>query len=278
MKKFIIANAWWITLVLGLIMLIAHTLSLNVIKVDNTSIILLIVIAISPFISAIKRIKYGEFEAEINPKEIEKIKKEVREQVKDDERNEKPPESVSHIRAIQGLVESEPILALAKLRIEIEKVLKKIFRITGLKNRQKRPMSAGQIAYSLAAAEIINKNIAQSIQEVISICNRALHGEDIRIQDAKSIVDVGTSLLSELDINADDLLLKPIESVEVSQDIVDEYLSAKYRVTTIIPLIEQPKKEIRILDQEGLDELLEGYNEYAEFIIEVNKINSSADE
>lgn len=274
MKKIIFSNAWWITLVLGLIMLIAHTLSLNVLKVDNTSIILLLIIAISPFISAIKRIRYGEFEAEINPKEIEKIKKEISEHVNANDRNEQPPEVVNQIRAIKELVDSDPILALAKLRIEMEKALNRLFRMTGLKNEQKRPISAGKMAYSLAAAEILNKNVALSVREVISICNRALHGEDIRIQDAKSVLDVGTSLLSELVFIASDLLLKPIESVEVDQVAVGEYRSAKYRVTTITPLVDRPIKKIRILDQDGLDELLEGYNEYAEFIVEVIKINS----
>ena len=58
-------------------MLLAHTFSFNVVKVDNTSIILLLVIFLSPFISAITKIKYGDFEAEINPKEVQKIKNEL---------------------------------------------------------------------------------------------------------------------------------------------------------------------------------------------------------
>jgi hypothetical protein len=58
-------------------MLAAHTFSLDRIKVDNTSIILLLVILLSPVISAITRIKYGDFEAEIDPKEVQKLKNEV---------------------------------------------------------------------------------------------------------------------------------------------------------------------------------------------------------
>ena len=58
-------------------MLVAHTFSFDRVKVDNTSIILLLVILVSPFISAITRIKYGDFEAEIDPKEVQKIKNEI---------------------------------------------------------------------------------------------------------------------------------------------------------------------------------------------------------
>src|SRR5437762_10796566 len=77
MKRFIVNHVWWITLLLGLGMLAAHTFSFDRVKVDNTSIILLVVILLSPFISAITRIKYGDFEAEIDPKEVQKIKNEV---------------------------------------------------------------------------------------------------------------------------------------------------------------------------------------------------------
>jgi hypothetical protein len=77
MKRFIVNHVWWITLLLGLGMLLAHTFSFNVVKVDNSSIILLLVIFLSPFISAITKIKYGDFEAEINPKEVQKIKNEL---------------------------------------------------------------------------------------------------------------------------------------------------------------------------------------------------------
>src|SRR5438552_11689266 len=83
MKRFIINHVWWITLVLGVAMLLAHSFSFSRIKVDNTSIILLVVILLSPFISAITKIKFGEFEAEIDPKEVQKIKDQVTAQVSD---------------------------------------------------------------------------------------------------------------------------------------------------------------------------------------------------
>jgi hypothetical protein len=53
-------------------------------------------------------------------------------------------------------------------------------------------------------------------------------------------------------------------------------MNARYQVTTIVPLVDQPRKEVRVVDQEGLDELLEGYHEYAEFIVDVTKIDSVA--
>jgi hypothetical protein len=274
MKKQIVLNIWWITLLLGLIMLVAHALSLNTVIVDNTSIILLIVIALSPFISAVTKIKFGDFEAEIDPKEVQKIKDQVSAQVTEADQANPTPEMENTVNAIQRLIDSDPILALAKLRIELEKILNKLYRMTHTVDQQRRPMSAGQLAYSLSTAEILPKDIAQSIREVISICNRAIHGEEIRHQDAVSVVEVGTSLLSELTFYVNDLALKPIESSEIDPTVLNEFMNARYRVTTITPLVDHPRKEVRIVDQEGLDELLEGYDEYAEFIVDVTKIDS----
>lgn len=50
-------------------------------------------------------------------------------------------------------------------------------------------------------------------------------------------------------------------------------MKAKYRVTTLVPLVNNPVKNVYVVDQEELDEFLEGYNEYAEFIIEIVPIN-----
>jgi hypothetical protein len=249
------------------------------IKVDNTSIIFLLIIALSPFISAITKIKFGDFEAEIDPKEVQKIKDEVSTQVSEADKSGQTPEIDNTMNAIRGLVDSDPILALAKLRIEIEKVLNKLYRMTRTSNhQQKKLMSAGQLAYLLSTTEILPKDIAGSIREVIYICNRAIHGEEIRQQDAKSVVEAGTSLLSELAFYVSEYVLKPIESTEIDPAIIKEYTNAQYRVTTIIPLVDNPRKEVRILDQEGLDELLEGYNEYAEFIVDVTKIDQPPQE
>ena len=119
MKKFIVNHVWWITLLLGLAMLLAHTFSFSVIKVDNTSIILLLVIFLSPFISAITKIKYGDFEAEIDPREVQKLKNEVSAQAVNANESAQNSEVEQTIINISTLVESDPILALAKLRIEL---------------------------------------------------------------------------------------------------------------------------------------------------------------
>jgi hypothetical protein len=49
-------------------------------------------------------------------------------------------------------------------------------------------------------------------------------------------------------------------------------VSARYRVTTVVPLVEKPIKNTYVFDQDTLDSFLEGYEEYAEFIVAVEKV------
>jgi len=274
MKKFLVNNVWWITLLLGFLLLVAHTFSFEMIKVDNTSIIILLVIFLSPFISAITKIKFGEFEAEIDPKEVQKIKDEVSTQVSKDEKPAKNSETELAIKSINDLVTSDPILALAKLRIELERVVNKLYRISNLDSRPERNLPLGNIVTYLSKAEVLPKDIARTTREIISICNRAIHGEDIRDQDAKLIVESGTDLLSELSFNVSMFIMKPIEKLPIDLNTVREFESAQYRVTTIVPLVDSPYKSIYITNQEGINEMLEGYDEYAEYIIEIKKVNA----
>ena len=77
MKQFIRQHLWWLTCTVALLLLVAHTLRLATLTVDSTSILLLVVMLVSPFVAAIKKIKFGEFEAEIDPAEVKKSKDET---------------------------------------------------------------------------------------------------------------------------------------------------------------------------------------------------------
>lgn len=69
---------------------------------------------------------------------------------------------------------------------------------------------------------------------------------------------------------------KPIESRIIRNEDVKIYGSSKYRITTVIPLAEDPKMNVYIFDQEELSDFLEGYGEYAEFIISVEQLTALA--
>ena len=67
-----------------------------------------------------------------------------------------------------------------------------------------------------------------------------------------------------------------IESKSIGRDEVDIYISSKYRVTTIIPFKENPIMNIYLLTKEELNDFLEGYDRYAEFLISVEQAEAIA--
>ncbi|MCR4293312.1 MAG: hypothetical protein NUV76_10600 [Candidatus Kuenenia sp.] len=274
MKKVILQNLWWVTFVLAISLLGTHSLKLTTISVDSTSILLLIIILISPFIASVRKIKYGDFEAEIDPKEVQKIKAEAEKNSEVKDADEEPrPEIYTATESIRELVSSDPVIALAKVRIELEKVLNRLARIAGIE--VKRP-ALGMLVKTLSNHEIISPNIGKSLTEVIGICNRAMHGEVISEDSANTIVSLGVDLLEDIYWSVQDQITSgTIVSEEVisSSESNSYYETKKYRLTSVIPLVENPKKVVRELTQEQLDALLEGYHEYAEFIVELVEIS-----
>jgi hypothetical protein len=270
-KRFLVINLWWLSLSVALLLLVSHTVSFNPVKVDHISVILLLVIFLSPFLSAIKKIKIGDFEAEIDPSEVKKIREEVS-KVATSNRTDQIPEIETTIRNIKRLLESDSVLALAKLRLELEKSLNHIFRATRKGEPHDHFIPVGKLAQILASEELIPKDVASTTRQVVSVCNRAMHGEEIRPSDATSVVESASFLLYELSSYLDEYKYKPRESVEVSPTEIDKYRNAQYRLTTLVPLVDKPLKNVYIVDQEELDEFLEGYNEYAEFVVELVSI------
>jgi len=276
MKKFIINNVWWVTLLIAIVLLVAHTLSIQEVTVDSTALTLLIIILISPFIPSIKKIKFGDFEAEINPKEVQRVKEEVDAQLSSvEEVNIEVSKNLKTLEKIKTLSKEDPVLALAKLRIEIEKVIARLHASINMGSHIRRTPSLIRMIVELSHNELLSMKFSDSLREVISICNRAIHGEEIRKQDAETIINTGIDLLHFLYAETPSIIVKETEEEIVDNKNVDEYMEAKYQVTTVVPLVENPKKKVYILNQQGLDEFFDGYNEFAEFVVEIKKIEKN---
>lgn len=275
MKKQILKHLWWVTFILSLILLGVHSFNLITVQVDSTSILLLIIILISPFVTTIKKIKYGDFEAEIDSKEIQKIKSDVESINLQPAEEESRPEIYIATDAIRELAVSDPVIALAKIRIELEKVLGRLARVTSI-DIKKAPL--GKLVNILINHEVISQQVGKSLSEVISICNRAIHGEYISEENTNTIVEIGIELIEDLywDIQEQTTSGSIIhEEIITPEESKEYYEDKKYRLTTVTPLVENPKKTVRDLTQEQLDDFLENYQEYAEFIVKLIEVPSN---
>jgi hypothetical protein len=275
MKAFFLINLWWIAFGLAFILLLDHSLKIVNLTVDTTSILLLVVMLLSPFIAAIKKVKFGDFEAEIDIDEIRKIKSTTEKTLTETQENrEDSSEIYVTSEAIKALAESDPVIALAKIRIELEKILGQLARFNSI---TVKGFALGSLVNQLTNQEVISHDIGKALREVIALCNRAIHGEAISEEGAQTIVDIGVELLEELywltrkQVSTGSIVYDEMISLKESDEC---FHKKRYRLTSIIPYVENPRKIIRELTQEQLDELLDGYRDYAEFIVELVEIKS----
>ena len=194
-----------ILILIVLSLLVVHTFSINSLKVDNISIILLIILILIPFITAIKKFKWGDFEAEIETKEVKEIKKSV------DKVISKPKESKENVLASKTisnhtreevselfdylieLSDIDPVLAMAKLRVEMEKLIRRVYLFH--EGDEKRMHRIGYMTKYLIAKEDFKSQEFESAQMIINVSNRVIHGEKIESSDAKIVIMSAAKLL-----------------------------------------------------------------------------------
>ncbi|HGM4726381.1 TPA: hypothetical protein ACKPZ3_003087 [Serratia marcescens] len=268
---------WQVVIIFSVILLIINTLNLSFFKVDVISVFLLLVILSSPYIKEIKRIKYGDFELEkIDSKEIDKLVFKVEESLPQERmQNERVYKLEKDVEIINELKGRDPMLALAKLRMEIERRISIYVKYLDESEGSRIP-PLRQSINSLISKGVIAESLGESLLDVISISNRAIHGADIDEEDKNRVINLGVKLLEELSYDIEDNYANGeiiSECVISNEECEKELDSGKYLLTTIIPLVDEPKKIVRKVTQEQLNNYFEYYNEFAEFIVELKSID-----
>ena len=252
---------------------------LATVTVDTTSLALLALVLLSPFVAAIKRIKIGDFEAEIDPEEVKRVTEEVASKVSESEIHHTAGADADHptLIAIRELAKTDSIVALAKLRIELETRLRRLRSRSSAGQPVSRNAPLNQIIRDLASHEILPRDLTPAIRDVLALCNRAIHGEAIRDEDAEAVINAGADLLQEFERLVREYgIAHPIEKITITGAEVEVLRAAQYRVVTIIPLVESPQRVTYILTQDELEDYFEGYYEFAEFVVGVERIEPNA--
>lgn len=279
MKKFIFNNLWWLVLIGALILLLIHMTSVIDLKIDTIALALLAIMLISPFSSAITRIKIGDFEAEIKKEEVKEVQQSInnelseRDTTNNKEIDSQPPLIYRMVDRIRSLVNTEPIIALAELRDELDRVISKLDRASA-----KSPIRSDTRSINIKIRDLIRRNtvttsMAETVKRIMDICQRAIHGENIQKDSAILIVDAGTNLIEHFYSEALKLGYSKDKKEVISSDTVKQYEDAQYQLITITPYVDKPVKNVRIVSQYDLNDILDGYNEYAEFIVDLRKID-----
>ena len=200
-QQFMLKHFWWLGVIAAGALLTVHGLGISAITVDTTSLLGVDFILLCPWLATLKRIKIGDFEAEIDPAEGKRLTAKISKALPElpQEATPTPLGPSAAVEAVRQLALSDPVMALAELRIELERTLR------CLRARTRQPASSPgnawltKIIRDLAAKGVLPQNLAASIQDVGEICYRAIHGEDIRSQDALVVAETGDELLEGLE-------------------------------------------------------------------------------
>jgi hypothetical protein len=232
-------------------------------------------ILLCPWLAVLKRIKIGDFEAEIDPAEVKRLTADISKALPElqQEATPSPLGASTSVDALRQLAGSDPVMALAKLRIELERTLRRLHARTSQSVSSSRSVSLTRITRDLTAHGALPQELAASIRDVVAICNRAIHGEEIRPQDALAVAHTGGELLEGLEQLAREYAVThPQEREVISKDEVEAYQESRYRLTTIIAYVENPQRLTYVLSHEELEEFFDGYSEFAEFVVSIEKL------
>lgn len=92
----------------------------------------------------------------------------------------------------------DPLIALAALRIELEKRLRPIAEVKGLRIGN-RPSSIGMLARALSEAGFLTESQTRALSDMAGTLNRAVHARSLDRDAADWVLAVGPALLASLD-------------------------------------------------------------------------------
>lgn len=101
--------------------------------------------------------------------------------------------------SFQSVAENDPNLALAGLRIEIEKRLQQIARSKGIEEKSK---GLGRLIRILTEKHLLTGEEGSVLADMIGLLNSAVHGADVDPRAASWAMSVGPRLLQSLDQRA----------------------------------------------------------------------------
>jgi hypothetical protein len=100
--------------------------------------------------------------------------------------------------SFQSIASRDPVLALAGLRIEIEKRLASLVDAHGL-NIGRRPIGVGQLLRLLTQGEVLTNEERSILADMVNLLNAAVHGAEVDPRTAVWAIDIGPRLLASLD-------------------------------------------------------------------------------
>lgn len=250
------------------LLLVVHLIYPQLLLIDWATVTLIVLLILIPYSPFIKKLSFGAFEAELQP-QIKQVREEIQNLLTKEEK-EVPNRTEHTSNKLYSLLEEDYKLALAKLRMDLEDILRKI---VSFKDVDVRPnLTLHHMLQVLQRSGELDRDIISSIKRVLNVCNEAIHGIRVKKRDAAEVLDLGLIVLNYLYDYYFQEIVEPLRKTKIAEDELRKYQEQKYRVTTVVPLVEKPYMNERILNQAQLDQFLEGYEEYGEFLVNIEEV------
>jgi hypothetical protein len=98
------------------------------------------------------------------------------------------------MQQIEGYQDDDIVLALAKVRIDLERELRRLATETGAIREDQR-FDMRRSIEALEKAESIPVVAIEAIRDILPICNRAIHGQSIDAADARNVIEVAREVM-----------------------------------------------------------------------------------
>lgn len=187
----------WLVIIIGIMLIVAHGFWSDVFKVDVITILILFILFI-PFVAQyLRKAKFPavEFEFKDEIRETEKlVQLSVEQAEKAESAGEKKilPFETFNLFTSRELLDSDPVLALAVLRIEIEHKLRLLCDFLDLPTKDKLPIS--KLIESARRKELLSSEQITALRKIVNMCNKAIHGSLISKKEAREIIDLAEEL------------------------------------------------------------------------------------
>ncbi len=190
-------SIFWVIFIFGIILIIVHGFFSSVFKVDAFTVLILFILSIPIVAPYLKKAKFpgAEFEFKDEIKETnELVQKSVEQAEKAEDAGEKKilPFETFRLSAVREQLDTDHVLSLAALRIEIEKTLRLATKFLEIPKRNK--WSISRIIEVLRKKEVFSSEQISALQKIVNMCNKAIHGFPVSKTDAKKIIDLTEKL------------------------------------------------------------------------------------
>ena len=173
----------------ALVIAIIHIIWPNL-KIDAIT-LTLIVVAVIPWLAPLFKSLELPGGLKFEFQELEKVGKEAKAAGLIDEKPKKDATEYAFI----DFAESNPQLALAGLRMELEKSLKSLAKYKGI---ELKGHGISFLMHALYKKQVISRQEMAALADMVGTLNRAVHGEELDHRATQWVIDIGPQILSSI--------------------------------------------------------------------------------